>query len=76
MISYTKILTIQRIIVIVCGVYIIIVDCTVCSALRKLNEKKQVFNMYKTQKQKEEKVTVSCTSAVNDTGKFTYGMRC
>lgn len=26
------------------------------SALKKLNEKKQVFNMYKTQKQKEEKV--------------------
>ena len=27
-----------------------------CSALKKLNEKKQVFNMYKTQKAREEKV--------------------
>ena len=26
------------------------------SALKKMNEKKQVFNMYKTQKAKEEKV--------------------
>ena len=30
-------------------------------ALKKLNEKKQVFNMYKTQKAKEEKVSkLSC----------------
>lgn len=32
------------------------------SALKKLNEKKQVFNMYKTQKQKEEKVTFDNSS--------------
>ena len=31
-----------------------------CRALKKLNEKKQVFNMYKTQKAKEEKVSHLC----------------
>ena len=30
--------------------------CCLSRALKKLNEKKQVFNMYKTQKAKEEKV--------------------
>ena len=29
-----------------------------CRALKKMNEKKQVFNMYKTQKAKEEKVRI------------------
>ena len=31
------------------------------SALKKMNEKKQVFNMYKTQKAKEEKVSDTST---------------
>ena len=31
-------------------------------ALRHLNEKKQAFNQYKTQRAKEEKVGVSCIS--------------
>lgn len=40
-----------------------------CSALKKLNEKKQVFNMYKTQKQKEEKVL---TLTIYHIGKYKY----
>ena len=39
--------------------YIIQYIVYICRALKKLNEKKQVFNMYKTQKAKEEKVTCS-----------------
>ena len=36
-----------------------------CRALKKLNEKKQVLNMYKTQKAKEEKVRSLSTYVKN-----------
>ena len=37
----------------------IVIRIFLFSALKKMNEKKQVFNMYKTQKAKEEKVTIT-----------------
>ena len=40
----------------VCMLHVHVCACVLLSALKKLNEKKQVFNMYKTQKAKEEKV--------------------
>ena len=51
-----------------------------CRALKKLNEKKQVLNMYKTQKAKEEKVSLSTyvknRRAQNLRPKQLYHQRC